>query len=77
MGMDTGIFIRAYVEGSVFTSGKESRWESIDIGDPRLRADQLLEWLASKDYESIIRTMVTVKARLRAEGLDGDDGTSL
>lgn len=37
--METGIFIRAKVEG---------KWESVDIGDSRLSAVETLSWLRSR-----------------------------
>jgi hypothetical protein len=46
--LETGIYIRVFVGRKV---------ESIDIGDPQLRADQLLEWMLTKDDEFIVRLM--------------------
>ena len=37
--MNTGIFIRAQIDG---------RWLSVDIGDTKLTADQTLIWLRSR-----------------------------
>lgn len=46
--MVTQILIRACIG---------SKWESVDIGDPKLSADQLLRWMASKDDEYILQVI--------------------
>jgi hypothetical protein len=51
--LDTGIYIRAKIAG---------KWESIDIGDDRLPAPELLRWLVTLPNDAIIRTIDRVKA---------------
>jgi hypothetical protein len=73
-GMDTGIFIRAFISANTDIGG---RMESVDIGDSRLRADQLLEWLLSKDDTFILRVMNICRERgydvIKNGGDSGDD----
>lgn len=54
--MNTGIYIRAMIE---------TRAESIDIGDHRLPADQLLRWLATLPDDAILRTIDKVKDAMK------------
>ena len=37
--METGIFIRAQIDG---------KWDSVDIGDPRLSDEEVFKWLRSR-----------------------------
>jgi hypothetical protein len=37
--METGIFIRAQIDG---------KWDSVDIGDPKLPDAEVLKWLRSR-----------------------------
>lgn len=37
--METGIYIRAQIDG---------RWENVDIGDPRVPDERIMEWLRSR-----------------------------
>jgi hypothetical protein len=41
--METGIFIRAQIDG---------RWDSVDIGDPRLHDIEVFKWLRSRGGEN-------------------------
>jgi hypothetical protein len=54
--LNTGIYIRARVAG---------KYESIDIGDDRLPAPELLRWLTSLPDDAILRTID--RAKLAAE----------
>jgi hypothetical protein len=51
--ISTGIFIRVEIGG---------RWQSIDIGDPRLNAEQLLEWLVNLSDEGVLRAVRRAEA---------------
>ena len=44
--VQTGIFIRAQVPD--FQPTTIPRWQSVDIGDPRLDAEQLLKWMMTR-----------------------------
>jgi hypothetical protein len=55
--METGIFIRAFIA---------LRPESVDIGDRRLSAEQLLRWLAGLKDDQILVTMDKVRAAIEA-----------
>lgn len=50
--MNTGIYIRAKID---------NKWESIDIGDDRLPAPELLRWLAGLPDDAILRTVDRAK----------------
>lgn len=52
--MNTGIFIRA-----IPLHGE--KYESVDIGDPRLRANELLIWLATQSDEGVLRAINRVR----------------
>ncbi len=54
--IDTGIFIRAQIEG---------RWQSLDIGDPRLTAEQLLRWLVELSPSQLVRTFDLVREKIQ------------
>jgi hypothetical protein len=54
--MNTGIYIRAIIEG---------RPESIDIGDTRLPADELLRWLTTLPDDSVLRTIDVAREAVR------------
>lgn len=55
----TRIYIRAKIAG---------RWESVDIADPRLPADELLRWLARLSDPNVVKTMEHVRAAIIDEG---------
>jgi len=51
--MNTGITIRAYLNNK--------KVESIDIGDPKLDAEQLLRWMAPKDDQYLLDVIRIVR----------------
>jgi hypothetical protein len=55
----TGIFIRARKRNHA------SGYDSIDIGDQRLNAPELLSWMAALDDASLMRVMDFVRAIVR------------
>jgi hypothetical protein len=56
---DTGIFIRARVG---------DRWESVDIGDPRLPLATVLGWLDTLDRDALLRLAATLITASRVSG---------
>ena len=64
----TGIFIRARKRNHA------SGYDSIDIGDQRLTAPELLRWMAALDNASLMRVMDFIRAIVRIkEGHDVED----
>ena len=62
--MNTGIYIRAKVD---------NKFGSIDIGDDRLPAPELLRWLATLPDDAILRTVDRAKETIkRAAKLVGE-----
>lgn len=61
--MNTGMFIRAQIDG---------KWQSIDIGDPRLPADKLLEWLVTLPPSGVAVVYERVKDIVHKERKQGE-----
>jgi len=52
--MNTGVFIRAKVDG---------KWGSYDIGDKKLSDEQIALWLITKDLDFIKRLVMILLGR--------------
>lgn len=53
---ETGIYIRAKVE---------NKWQSVDIGDPRLPDKEVSDWLRKGGPEMCLRTVMILLGRNR------------
>jgi hypothetical protein len=55
MDEGTGIFIRAEIDG---------KWQAVDIADPRLPDDQLVQWLrTTPERETAVRVCLMLLGR--------------